>query len=91
MNNTNSIGIENMNETDESMPRSNVGSSGGGGAAGRERGSQQQQQHPLLHHQTINQVQYQNQFTSLQKFKTHKKAAESHNQSSSDKISTRKH
>ena len=45
MNNTNSIAIENVTETDESLPRNYT--------QGHERSSV-----PLIPHQTINQVQY---------------------------------
>lgn len=72
MNNTNSIGIENMNEIDESMPRSNQST-----GAPKSKDHLPKHQQPLLDQQTIHQVQHQNQFTSLQKFKSHKKTAES--------------
>lgn len=76
MNITHSIAIENVSESEERRPVNFNHRS-------QDRGVVQ----PVLNHQNINQVQYQNQFTSLQKFKT---LNNQQNEQSHDRISSKK-
>lgn len=75
MNITHSIAIENASDGEESIPVHF------GSQSQQHRGMQ-----PVLNHQNIHQVQYQGQFTSLQKFKTLNEKEKSHDRMSGKKL-----